>query len=67
MGFGFVCIIVGLVLRMLVASVVPWGLKFKKKEKAFVAVTWIPKGTVQVIKVLPFERGEINVGKTLTY
>lgn len=46
-GYGFICIIVALLLRMCVAVSVPWGLGFNKKERAFVGVSWVPKGTVQ--------------------
>ncbi len=47
-GYGFVCIIVALIARLTVAAIVPFGLNLNKKEKAFVATSWIPKGTVQV-------------------
>ena len=41
-------ICVGLVFRLTVAVIAVTGNKFTIKEKAFVAISWLPKATVQV-------------------
>ena len=48
MGYGLICIVGALAVRMIVAASVMLWMGFKKKEKLFVAVSWVPKGTVQV-------------------
>ena len=48
-GYGFVCIICGLIIRLLVVSIIsafPRG-KYTVKERAFMAFSWLPKATVQ--------------------
>ena len=39
---------IGLVLRVLVTYSVVFGNKLKVKEKVFIALSWLPKATVQV-------------------
>ena len=50
-GYGFICIITALIVRMIVAALVSFGVGLNKTEKAYVSICWVPKGTVQVGKV----------------
>ena len=47
-GLGLAVLGIALVFRLITSSLVTFGLNFNLKEKLFVAVSWIPKGTVQV-------------------
>ncbi|XP_039257713.1 sodium/hydrogen exchanger 9B2-like [Styela clava] len=46
-GLGMSVLSLGLLARMCVSTSVTWGLNFNLREKAFVTIAWIPKGTVQ--------------------
>jgi len=47
-GLGLAVLAIAITGRLLVAlSIAPLGLGFNLKEKLFVAIAWIPKGTVQ--------------------
>ena len=46
-GYGLVCIFVGVTARWLATFVVTCEKKFNNKERAFMAFAWIPKATVQ--------------------
>jgi len=46
-GYGFICIITALIVRMIVAALVSFGVGLNKTEKAYVSICWVPKGTVQ--------------------
>lgn len=48
-GYGVVCIICGLIIRLIIVQVVayfPRG-KYTNQEKAFMSFAWVPKATVQ--------------------
>ena len=48
-GLGLAVLAIAITGRLLVAfSIAPLGLGFNLKGKLFVAIAWIPKGTVQV-------------------
>ena len=47
-GLGLATLGIGLVGRLMTSTAVTFGLKYNIKEKLFVSVAWIPKGTVQV-------------------
>ena len=48
LGRGMATLAVGLVLRILVTYAVVFGNELKVKEKIFIALSWLPKATVQV-------------------
>ena len=47
-GLGIAVLSLGLISRLSVGTSVTWGLNFNLREKMFVSIAWIPKGTVQV-------------------
>ena len=46
--FGLVTIAAGLVVRVFTSGLVTWGGGFNLKERLFIALSWLPKATVQV-------------------
>jgi hypothetical protein len=52
---------ISLVMRMLVTFLLMAGNKLTNKEKAFVAIAWLPKATVQVLNFTCFFLGESAV------
>ena len=50
-GLGLAVLGIAICGRLLIAGgIAPLGLGFNVKEKIFVAIAWIPKGTVQVME-----------------
>ena len=47
-GRGIATLAIGLVLRILVTYSVLFGNNLNVKEKLFIALSWLPKATVQV-------------------
>ena len=47
-GKGILLILIGLIVRVVVALIVISGNRFSIKEKGFIAMAWLPKATVQV-------------------
>jgi len=47
-GIGIAALAISMVVRLTVSSLVTFGQGFDIKEKIFVSISWIPKGTVQV-------------------
>lgn len=45
--YGFITLIIGLVARILTVYLVLYGNGFTRKERLFVAISWLPKATVQ--------------------
>lgn len=48
LGYGFVCILCGVILRLIIVFLISWtpGI-YTVKERAFMACAWLPKATVQ--------------------
>ena len=64
MGLGLAVLGIALVGRLTTSTAVTFGLDFNLKEKLFVSISWIPKGTVQV-KLLILKLAFSSDGKTL--
>ena len=47
-GQGLLIIVIGLVVRLTVAFLAMFGNKFRWRTMVFIAISWIPKATVQV-------------------
>jgi hypothetical protein len=47
-GQGLLIIVVGLVVRLTIAFLATFGNKFRWRTMIFIAISWIPKATVQV-------------------
>lgn len=54
LGFAVIIIICGLIPRIMVAYLATADPKFTKKERVFMASTWIPKATIQAAQCLVF-------------
>ncbi|CAG2170379.1 unnamed protein product [Oppiella nova] len=46
-GLAIVCLLIALFMRFIVSSIVVFGVQLNLKEKIFIAISWIPKATVQ--------------------
>lgn len=53
-GWGFITLLVGLILRVGVSFAI-MGTNVDIKERVFVALAWLPKATVQVRFVFVFQ------------
>ena len=54
LGQGILIIAVGLIVRSIVSFLASFGNKFRWLTMVFIAVSWIPKATVQVRRLLHF-------------